>query len=59
MAGMDKDYSKHTHFRCKTKWRLAHLGALGIMGERAPLKIENFTILIPLIRARFFKAGLN
>ena len=26
MASMETDYSKHTH-----KWRLEHLGALGIM----------------------------
>ena len=35
MARMETDYSKHTHFRLKIKWRLEHLGALGIMGETA------------------------
>ena len=33
MASMEADYSKHTHFRWKIKWRPEHLGALGIMGE--------------------------
>ena len=37
MTWMEMDYSKHAHFRWKTKWRLEHLGALGIMGETAPL----------------------
>ena len=31
------DYSKHTYFRWKIKWRLEHLCALGTMGETAPL----------------------
>ena len=35
MAWMETDYSKHAHFLSKTKWRLEHLGALGIMGEIA------------------------
>ena len=35
MAWMETDYSKHTHFRWKIKWRLEHLGALGVMGEIA------------------------
>ena len=35
MAWMETDYSKHTHFRWKIKWRLEHLGALGIMDEKA------------------------
>ena len=34
MAWMETDYSKHTHFRWKIKWRLEHLGALGIMGTQ-------------------------
>ena len=38
MARMETDYSKHTHFRFKIKWRLEHLGALGVMGERAPFE---------------------
>ena len=33
MAWMETDYSKRTHFRWKIKWRLEHLGALGIMGD--------------------------
>ena len=33
MAWMETDYSKHSHFRWKIKWRLEHLGMLGIMGE--------------------------
>ena len=33
MAPMETDYSKHTYFRWKVKWRLEHLGALGTMGE--------------------------
>ena len=37
MAWMETDYSKHTYFRWKVKWRLEHLGALGIMGGAAPL----------------------
>ena len=37
MAWMETDYSKHTYFRWKVKWRLEHLGVLGIMGETAPL----------------------
>ena len=38
MAWMETDYSKHTHFRWKIKWRLEHLGALGTMGDTIPLK---------------------
>ena len=37
MAWMEMDYSKHTHFQWKIKWRLEDLGALGIMGEMVPL----------------------
>ena len=34
--GLDGNgYSKHTHFRWKIKWRLEHLGALGILDEIA------------------------
>ena len=51
MAWMETDYSKHTYFRWKIKWRLEHLGALGIMDETAPLtkhfkdaKVHNFEI---------------
>ena len=38
MAWMETDYSKHMHFQWKIKWRMEHLGALEIMGEKAPLK---------------------
>ena len=38
MAWMETDYSKPAHFRWKIKWRLEHLGALGIVGQKAPLK---------------------
>ena len=38
MAWMQTDYSKHTYFRWKVKWRLEHLGALGVMGETAFIK---------------------
>ena len=37
MAWMETDYSKHMHVPRKIKWRLEHLGVLGIMGEMAPL----------------------
>ena len=37
MAWMERDYVKHMCFRWKVKCRLEHLGALGIMGETAPL----------------------
>ena len=37
MAWMETDYSKNTYFRWKVKWRLERLGALGTMGETAPL----------------------
>ena len=33
MAWMETDYSKHSQFRWKIKWRLEHLGALGIIGN--------------------------
>ena len=33
MAWIETDCSNETHFRWKIKWRLEHLGALGIMGE--------------------------
>ena len=39
MAWMEMDYSKHTYFRWKVKWQLGHLGALGTMGETAPLSL--------------------
>ena len=34
---METDYSKRTYFRWKIKWRPEHLGALGTMGEIAPI----------------------
>ena len=43
MVWMEMDYSKHTHFRGKIKWRLGHLGALGTMGETAPLMFNVMT----------------
>ena len=46
MAWMEMDYSKHTHFRWKIKWRLEHLSVLGIMGEMAPLITS--TVLLEL-----------
>ena len=44
MAWMETDYSKPTYFRWKIKWRLEHLGALGIMVEAAPLIITALVI---------------
>ena len=35
---METDYSKHTYFRWKVKWWLEHLGALGTMDEKTPLR---------------------
>ena len=45
MAWMETDCSKHTYFRWKVKWRLEHLGVLGIMGEMAPLMFCVFVCL--------------
>ena len=39
MAWMETDYSKHTYFQWKVKWRLEHLGALGTMGEAVSFQI--------------------
>ena len=39
---METDYSKHSHFRWKIKWRLEHLGAHGIMGKASPLILTSF-----------------
>ena len=44
MARMETDYSKHTYFRWKVKWRLEHLGALGTMDDTAPLNVANVNI---------------
>ena len=41
---METDYSKHTHFQWKIRWRLEHLGALGIMGEAALLRVVSFLL---------------
>ena len=46
MAWMEMDYSKHTYFRWKIKWRLEHLGALGTMGEMAPIILLNAANLL-------------
>ena len=46
MAWMETDYSKHTHFRWKIKWRLEHLGALGFMGETTPLCCVVIVLLV-------------
>ena len=43
MAWMETDYSQHTHFRWKVKWRLKHLGALGTMGG-TPLFTLSFLV---------------
>ena len=40
---METDYSEHTYFQWKVKWRLEHLGALGTMGETVTL--ANKTVL--------------
>ena len=42
MAWMETDYSKHTYFRWKVKWRLEHLDALGTMGGTAPLRTPSY-----------------
>ena len=42
MAWMETDYSKYSHFQWKIRWRLEHLGALGIVGEIAPF-VNNAT----------------
>ena len=52
MAWMETDYSKHMYFRWKVKWRLEHLGALGTMGEMAPLNEKKMFLAgerLPLI----------
>ena len=42
MARMETDHSKQTHIRWKIKWRLEHLGALGIMGlSRRPRALQS------------------
>ena len=49
MAWIEMDYSKHTYFRWKVKCRLEYLGALGMMGETAPLLYLQFTHMIFII----------
>ena len=51
MAWIETDYSKDTYFRWKVKWRLEHLGALGTMGETAPLRV-------PVLRHSEFRLGV-
>ena len=40
MAWMETVYSEHLLFRWQIKWRLKHLGTLGIMGDTAPLTLD-------------------
>ena len=54
MAWMETDYSKHTHFQWKIKWRLEHLGALEIKGEAAPLMAVHPSPLISIFLSFFF-----
>ena len=49
MPWMETDYSKHTPFRWKIKWRLEHLGVLGIMDETAPLMNTESRAASPII----------
>ena len=58
MAWMVTDYSKHSHFRWKIKWRLEHLGALGTMGETTPLT-ESSGIKGATIRAELPDVNIN
>ena len=51
MAWMETDYSKHTYFRWKKKWRLELLGALGIMGETSPF-LTVFALTLQLSESR-------
>ena len=49
MAWIEHKYhSKYAPFRWKIKWRLEHLGALGIMGGAAPLTVLSTDLLSPL-----------
>ena len=69
-AWMETDYSKHTHFRWKIKWRLEHLVALGTMGETAPLTpsslvscyVTSYCIIlrvVVLMRNKFVGVGVG
>ena len=53
MAWMETDYSKHTYFRWKIKWRLEHLGALGIMDKTAPLRMQSSNVFVCLFVCLF------
>ena len=60
MARMETDSSKHTHFRWKIKWRLEHLGALGIMDKTAPTSGTKGKIsfeLKEMLSVRYFSLG--
>ena len=46
MDWMETDYSKHTHFRWEIKWRLEHLGALGMMDEMALAPRHNLIFFV-------------
>ena len=68
MAWMETDYSKHTYFRWKIKWRLEHLGAPGIMGERPvkqrpiisqPAKTDGFSASCFARKIRLFSQANN
>ena len=48
MAWMETDYSKHTYFRWKVKWRLEHLGALGTTGDTASLRPLTFVFKLKM-----------
>ena len=54
MAWMETDYSKHTYFRWKIKWRLERLGALGIMDETAPLRNTSLNMAHCKLRVTIF-----
>ena len=53
---METDYSKHTHFRWKIKWRLEHLGTLEIVGETPPrvCNQKTATLLIGILNKKFW-----
>ena len=48
MAWMETDYSKDTHFPWKRKWRLEHMGALGIMDATCNRMTGCLMTIIPL-----------
>ena len=65
MAWMEADYSKHTQFRWKIKWRLGHLGALGLMGQADPacrqsvLLSFSLTLCLVVLSLLFLSSGMN